>query len=604
MKKLIGIATAALLVLVSCQVPFTGAGAVRISLANASSSSGGKSLNQGDPVRIQLVRNNAIIPQSGQDYQEVKFASQTVTIDQLSPGTGYKVLVAGGSYDNGFFVAKNFGQSKDFEVTAGVESAVGVTADLSELTVLSAGSQGAAAVVGGKLDYLSGGSIKEFGNSTPLLNSTSGLTIRSFSTGLNNKLYATDLTTPASNLVLSNFADEQLWVNTSQGIAVFDGTSLSTPTITHEAGTADTHPDVAFSGSIAIINDADITLSDSSVIKHDNKAYFLHLYGGAGTSAGARFETSSDTAADHANPVWYSVDDKISNLPSSVTDILNKSGNLFLGYAKADNYALIASSMGVYRVTKTMIMDGKNKSLAYFDSAYPLSDPQDANHYKVLLGLADRDAKSQGVASSATGATSSDKAYVYVAANRGLFLAGIDPSTGKLSSGLATTYTIQYTDTDADGNAKYHWIDADGVEVPATNTTLLATLGTATKGGSQTVGTVTYTTSERRSYTIPSAAPDYLAQVVPGTERKNFGKVVSTAVDGNVYAAAYASDSREIWILKNDQVIKSIPIFAGLPSGSLDLVWFPKVSGQAVNGNTLELVVSGSDGIVAYDYKY
>lgn len=541
MKKLIGI-TLALLVLASCQVPFGGAGAIRLSLANASSHAVGKSpLSQGDKVRIQLLRNGKIVPQGGQDYLEVAFANQTLTIDQLAPGTGYKVLVSGGSYNNGFFQVKDFGKSNLFEITAGVETAVPITAPDTPVKLVtgSAGTKGAAAVVGSTLYTLVGGAVeKSTDGSTFAITGTfvgTGYKVNSFSAGL--------ATTKSSTPVES----KQLWVNTDQGISVLtEGSPLPAPEIlgkdSNGVATHD-HDNVLFSGSVAVINDIGTN--------PDGKTYYLHLYGGDGISAGARFEQSGSP-----DTTWYSVNGKLDSLPSQVTDVLGKSGSLFLGYAKADNFAYVATSLGIYRISKKMVTDGQNKSLQFFDPAFPLSDPLDETFHKVTIGVADPSAKAQYVAYAVSGTNS----LVFVGSNKGLFSGTVDTTTGRLSSGVATTYDATYTATDANGNA-----------LPDPNDS-----------------------SKHKRVTIQGQT-DYLAPLVAGTEGLSISKVVSVGSGtSDIYTAAYSTTTREILILKNSSIVGTVPLFAGLPSGRLDLVWF-------TSGSSILLVASGDDGVVTID---
>jgi hypothetical protein len=586
--------------LASCQVPFTGAGAVRISLANGVAHSVGKvALTAGtDHVRIQLLRNGNIVPQGGQDYQDVVFANQTVTIDQLAPGTGYKILVsAGTATSSGFFQVKDYGATDPFEITAGVESAVSVSAPDTPAKLVTSGSRGAATVVSGSLYALFGKSLKSsadgstfntVGTLTDITTGWSGTPlINSFSTGLDTS------------------GTEQLWANTSDGISIFSGTSFPTPRIQGENDSSGnptyTNDNVLFSGSVQVTNDI-VATSDPNY----GKKYDLHLYGGDGISAGARFVTEG--APSSTDAVWYSVNGKLDSLPSSLTDVLGKS-NLFLGYAKTDNFAYISTSLGIYRISKKMVTDGKNSYLQFFDPDYPLGDPLDENHHKVLLGLADKDAKAQAVATvlNSSTVTSTTKALVFIGANKGLFFADADKSTGVFTDGQATSYTVQYTDTDAKGDALYRDAtgsnptvyakerDSNGNPVQVNGVDQYLVFDTTNR---VTTGTAEYTIAgaglvkDRVSKTI---SDDFTATIVSGTEGKSINKVVSTLSGADVYTAAYASNTRELVFLKNSSVLKVVPLFAGLPSGRLDLVWFAPSAGG------LMLVASGDDGIVTID---
>ena len=542
MNKLIGIAAASLLVLASCQVPFTGAGAVRISLANGAHSLSRVPLTAGtDHVRIQLLRNGNIVPQDGQDYQDVVFANQTVTIDQLAPGTGYKILVsAGTATSSGFFQVKDYGASDPFEITAGVESAVSVSAPDTPVTLVKQtdGSRGAAAVVNSQLYVLAGHLILKSANGSSFSDTStsvgSSYKVNSFAMGL--------ATTTAS------VESQQLWVNTDQGISVAtEGSPLPAPVILgkDDNGVAtSSHDNVLFSGSVAVVNDIGTN--------PDGKTYYLHLYGGDGISAGARFEKSGSP-----DSTWYSVNGKLDSLPTEVTDVLGKSGSLFLGYAKADSFAYIATSLGVYRISKKMVTDGQNSSLQFFDPAFPLSDPLDETHHKVTIGLADTSAKAQFVSYAVSGTNS----QVFVGSNKGLFSGPVDTTTGQLTNtGVTVTYDATYTDTDADGNA---------LPDPADST-------------------------KHKRVTVPGKV-DYLAPVVAGTEGLSITKVVSIASGtSDIYTAAFSATTREILVLKNSSVVGIVPLFAGLPSGRLDLVWFNTGAG-------LLLVASGDDGVVTID---
>jgi hypothetical protein len=88
---------------------------------------------------------------------------------------------------------------------------------------------------------------------------------------------------------------------------------------------------------------------------------------------------------------------------------------------------------------------------------------------------------------------------------------------------------------------------------------------------------------------------DYLAPLVAGTEGLSISKVVSVGSGtSDIYTAAYSTTTREILILKNSSIVGTVPLFAGLPSGRLDLVWF-------TSGSSILLVASGDDGVVTID---
>jgi hypothetical protein len=150
---------------------------------------------------------------------------------------------------------------------------------------------------------------------------------------------------------------------------------------------------------------------------------------------------------------------------------------------------------------------------------------------------------------------------VFVGSNKGLFSGPVDTTTGQLTNtGVTVTYDATYTDTDADGNA---------LPDPADST-------------------------KHKRVTVPGKV-DYLAPVVAGTEGLSITKVVSIASGtSDIYTAAFSATTREILVLKNSSVVGIVPLFAGLPSGRLDLVWFNTGAG-------LLLVASGDDGVVTID---
>ncbi len=64
---------------------------------------------------------------------------------------------------------------------------------------------------------------------------------------------------------------------------------------------------------------------------------------------------------------------------------------------------------------------------------------------------------------------------------------------------------------------------------------------------------------------------------------------------GITYTAAYSLTTHEILILKNSSVVDRIEAFEGLPSGQLQLTWYPYTENSVAH---LVLVAAGSDATV------
>ncbi len=83
--------------------------------------------------------------------------------------------------------------------------------------------------------------------------------------------------------------------------------------------------------------------------------------------------------------------------------------------------------------------------------------------------------------------------------------------------------------------------------------------------------------------------------LIAGTQGLNITSLATTATSysGVVYTAAYSATTNEILILQNLSLTARIPALSGLPSGTLQLTWYPY-------STHLVLVIAGSDATVEY----
>jgi hypothetical protein len=330
---------AAALLLAACQVPVGSGGTLKVVLPG----SGAKAtLANSTAVRLQLVRNNVIVPISGGAFLEHSLNGGTVAIDGLAPGQGYVLLVSTGHRNLGetFYTTDLFEQSTPFEITAGADTSVSVTLDTSVvLPVESANSSAhSATVLTGTLYYLNGADLYQASN----LTGGNGSSLASGYAGTVGQSNVTGLSNDGGNL----------WLNTSQGIYT---QSSSTSAFTNQVLTG-------LSSIPAVIDSGTATVGSDS----------LKYYYGSGLNAGVM--VGSDTT-------WKTVADDLLNLSSDLKDKLQ--GQIIRGLAVSQgNVGVLSTSLGAYCIVPGMLTDST-------ELGNDLSNGTDTNGNSIILQPSD-----------------------------------------------------------------------------------------------------------------------------------------------------------------------------------------------------------------------
>jgi hypothetical protein len=368
---LTGAALAAGLFLASCHSPVNMGGTLRVVLPGSSSRA---TLANSTAVRLQLTRNNAIVPISGGDYIEKPLSGETVSIDGLTPGSGYVLFVSTGhrTGSGNFYATDNFQQSSSFEISAGVDSAVTVTLQTSPIVVLE-GESGPHAVTvsqaGTTLYFLSGNNVM-----TP-----SGTYLSGYNPGANVLGLGHDGSNGA------------LWLNTDQGIFSSTAANVSFTTL----GMTDSN---SASISPAVTNSAKVNFTNS----------FSYYYG-AGLTGGLRVGTNLN---------WYTMDDLLS-FSSDLKSKLN--GQIIRGAAYNADFAVLATSIGAFRVYDGMLT-GKTAT----DVGNYLKNGTDSGGVSIAIQPSDPTLLIGPVSTYSDGSI----ALIFGGTSNGLYAASVNASTG------------------------------------------------------------------------------------------------------------------------------------------------------------------------------
>lgn len=211
MKKLNLAVLIAAALLGSCSLLDKGAedgGSVDLNFALAAVDSGPLS-----SVRVWVYSDNILVEQSdGQDYHSAPLSGGkgSVTIEDLPPGDGYRLVVAAGGASGGRFVTTKYGMSSSFTVQSGAETGVSLT--LSDIDTAYDAEVGAlkSVVVDGATIYAASGSTI-----------FSGGTLDDVETG-----GTAWLTGPRGTINSLSLGDTGLLVNTTNGVYASGGAVL------------------------------------------------------------------------------------------------------------------------------------------------------------------------------------------------------------------------------------------------------------------------------------------------------------------------------------------------------------------------------------------
>jgi hypothetical protein len=390
--------------LAACQFPgAVGVGSLKISVPSPSGARQvAANAGKGDLVRIQLVRNGVIVPLSGQDFLEQGMAGQTVTIDSLPTGTGYKIYVASGQKNfttgGGFFETAYFQSSDSFEISAGTSTAVSVTLAPTPVSVIEdvANSFHAVTVSGSSLYFIEGTDFDYTSNGDPSTTSPTQA-VANYSTGAR--------VTSISNTPYG------FWFNTSRGVLVSSGSTIPAFNMLNSSGTPLSPVPQAYTSGTIILS-----------------AGALAYYYGPGLTAGFAASSSSTTGDfNSGNPKWSTLSAML-NLSSSATlqNALNKLDQAVYGVA-SDNkaYVYLSTGIGTFRLDSTLV--GQNTS-ALGDN---LANGKDNNQQSILVATDDGSL----IGPVSTYSDGSATAYAFAGTGKGLFASTVGPTTGIPDSG-------------------------------------------------------------------------------------------------------------------------------------------------------------------------
>jgi len=326
MKAHLAALAAVSLLFAACQVPFGSTGSLRIQLPSPKAlGSISANAGKGDLVRVQLTRAGVIVKLNGRDYLQQALSGQTMTLDGLPSGTGYRLSVATGELEGDFFEAAYFNTTGDLEISAGTETPVDLNLTKTPVTTLSAGAGAHASLAldDGSLYYINGNQItRDDGSPSQFLGSyrslLSGSVVRSFGAGRDDA------------------GNQELWINTSSGI--YRKTSpTSVQGLTEQS--PDVYQSIAFSDGVA--------------------GHILDVYQGKGLTAGVGLRDSGES------PVFNSLEEVLGadDLPGNVRETLDKGNGLLTGFTVTESFAVLSTALGTYRVPTTLLDDGDTNAL-------------------------------------------------------------------------------------------------------------------------------------------------------------------------------------------------------------------------------------------------
>jgi len=344
MKKLARALGAALLVaLVGCQFPANDTGSLRVKLPSprAVAVNNGK----GDLVRIQLIRNGVVVPLEGKAFRQESLAGQTITMNEMTVGSGYTLNVATGqALSSGFFEVAYFQTTDRFEISAGVDTTVNVTLGAAPFALeeATASADHAVAVLNGtSLAYIDGTSVKMQGTvqqTIPL-----------------DGLYSAGAKVKGLSFVerpFLNDTNKDVLIATTKGLAYSIGFGAPVLKMSHDVENVTDpvvfSPEVWFSGSFTAMGT-------------DNVKNTVYAYGGPGLNAGVAVTKSKSTEAP-ANPGvmrWYDLEGLLGlDGMEQVKESLKGGEPAITGFTATQKWSWMASALGTFRIEGSMITDG------------------------------------------------------------------------------------------------------------------------------------------------------------------------------------------------------------------------------------------------------
>lgn len=342
------------LLVASCQLPFAGTGSIKVQIP-AGNAGRVAADGHGATARLQLVRNNAVVPLAGKQFVEASRSGGTITIDGIPAGSGYVLYFAAGDQTDNFFVVSDFGASGAFEVSAGTDTAVSVTAKPSPLALLASGAGPHKSAVVGDQSTLYFTKANGFYSATTqagALSPGSGTSLSGTEWGART-LNSLGITTNAAGALTLSF-------NTNEGVGYHGGAAFSFSMLDKDGVEMVSKPNVTRSGAFTY------------------GAKTLHLYSGKGLTAGMAV---TDSGEEDQNPWWFDIESllELGDLSESLKD----QDGLILDFATTDEFAYVSTVLGVFRIDTDVLNTDEGDTDALADQ---FINPTDAIKVGVKLG--------------------------------------------------------------------------------------------------------------------------------------------------------------------------------------------------------------------------
>lgn len=345
-------------------------------------------------IRYSLERNDSPVKMNGQDVITVDHTN-SVEIENLNPGSGYKLLVSYGYKDGNNFKVTHLKTSDSFSIMAGTATEVNISLEDAPYYrfLTTSGAQSSAVYINETLYLLDG---------TEVFRITSNC--KTEETGIPEDVIITSL---SRGLTFDeDFAiSEELWLNTNQGLyhpnSAGDGYEKNMPT--------NLSPAIKFSKAVEIKD-----TSGAAPV-----SFIVAVYSGGGSSLGLIFaESQTDFTAESTedNNTWETLDSIDSE---EADDILkNIKGDIILDFAINEDSSDSIKNI-YYLVTPLGTIIG---------SADIANIGEDTDFVNLILG-SDNSLKI-GDGSQSIRRVSSAGEKVYVAPDKGVYVANISKNVG------------------------------------------------------------------------------------------------------------------------------------------------------------------------------
>lgn len=356
-------------------------------------------------IRYSLERNDSPVKMNGQDVITVDHTN-SVEIENLNPGSGYKLLVSYGYKDGNNFKVTHLKTSDSFSIMAGTATEVNILLDAApDYTFLTtSGAQSSAVYINETLYLLDG---------TEVFRITSNG--KTEETGIPEDVIITSL---SRGLTFDeDFAiSEELWLNTNQGLyhpnSAGDGYEKNMPT--------NLSPAIKFSKAVEIKD----TSGPAPV------SFIVAVYSGGGSSLGLIFaESQTDFTAESTedNNTWETLDSIDSEEADEI--LKNIKGDIILDFAINDSSDSLENIY--YLVTPLGTIIG---------SADIADIGEDTDFVNLILG-SDNSLKI-GDGSQSIRRVSSAGNSVYVAPDKGVYVANISKIAGSRGKPTEGGFTL------------------------------------------------------------------------------------------------------------------------------------------------------------------